>query len=125
MQAALLAILNFMRVELRARIAQFLERAMQSSQASVQPTYSRHSQSRVAERWLKSGRHELELAMYRRLANSFMEHDANKDIAYENLQLLDDQALKVVMLRARFVNSVMEMSREHVVAIEVRLQSLE
>jgi uncharacterized membrane protein YgcG len=123
-QAVLVAVLNFVRVELKARIALFLERAVQALRDRTYTSFSASQQSRAAERWLAHGQSELETALHQRLADSFTRQAIPKEVAPDELQLLDDDSLNVVMLRARLVSSVMDKARESVVALEVRLEAL-
>lgn len=123
-QAVLQAVLNFIRVELKKRIGLFLERAVQGLRDRPYVSFSTNQQARAAERWLDESQSELETVLHQRIANSFTRTATKKDVAVDELTLLDDDSLNVVMLRARLVSSVMEKARESVVALEVRLEVL-
>jgi hypothetical protein len=123
-QTVLLAVLEFIRVELKNRIVLFIERAVQALKDQPYTSFSARQQSRAAERWLAEGRAQLEKGLHQRLVDAFTRPAARKDVSYEELKLLDDESLNVVMLRARLVSSVMERAREQVVALEVRLEAL-
>lgn len=124
LQNVLRALLDFLRTELKNRIALFLERAILALRDRPYVSFSAAQQARAAERWLATQRPALEAALHRRMLDSFSGHDVKIEPSYEELQLLDDESLNVVMLRARLVNSVMEKARESVVALEVRLEAL-
>jgi hypothetical protein len=123
-QAILQAVLKFIRVELKTRIGLFLERAVQSLRDRPYVSFSTNQQARAAERWLDENQSELETVLHQHIANSFTRSTTKKDVAIDELTLLDEDSLNVVMLRARLVSSVMEKARESVVALEVRLEAL-
>lgn len=123
-QKVLLAVLEFIRVELKNRIQLFVERAMEALAEQPYKSFSARQQARAAERWLAKGSAHLVKALHQRLMDNFTHQEEKKEIAYEELQLLDDESLNVVMMRARLVNSVMEHARELLVEVDVRLEAL-
>lgn len=123
-QAILLALINFIRVELRERILLFLERGLQSLKERPYTSFSASQQARAAERWMEKGKPELLNALHQRIADAFTRTTPKKVITGDELTLLDDDSLNVVMLRARLVNSVMDRARDQIVALEVRLEAL-
>lgn len=124
LQAALFVLFDFLRIELKKRIVLFLERAVLTLRDSPYVSFSAAQQARAAERWLATRRPELESALHQRILESFSGQDDKPEPTYDELQLLDDESLNVVMLRARLVNSVMEKARDSVIALEVRLEAL-
>jgi hypothetical protein len=123
-QAVLQAVLDFANVEFRSRIGLFLERALQTLRDQPYTSFSARQQSRVAERWLQAHSSALQSSLHQHLVRAFTAQPSSKPVSYDELQLLDDESLKVVMLRAQLVSSVMERARESVVALEVRLEAL-
>jgi hypothetical protein len=123
-QAVLQAVIDFANVELRARIGLFLERALQTLRDQPYTSFSARQQSRVAERWLQENSTALQSSLHQHLVRAFTAQPSSKPVSYDELQLLDDESLKVVMLRAQLVSSVMDHARESVVALEVRLEAL-
>lgn len=124
LQTALFVLFDFLRIELKKRIALFLERAILALRDRPYVSFSAAQQARAAERWLATRRPELEAALHQRIVESFSGRDEKSEPTYDELQLLDDESLNVVMLRARLVSSVMEKARDSVMALEVRLEAL-
>lgn len=124
-RAAIQAVLYFIRHELRIRIGRFIERARQTFWDNPHASFSARQQVRVAERWLADHQLALEERLHKRMMDAFEGTPAQKkEIVYDELQLLDDESLNVLMMRAHIVSSVMERAREAVVALEVRFEAM-
>lgn len=124
-QAVLVAVLNFIRVELKTRIAEFLDFSLlHAFHNQPNSSFSASQQVRVAERWLVNNQSELETELHQRMANAFTHTPEKKEVPLEELELLDDESLRIVMLRAQVVSSLMEKARKPVVELEVRLDAL-
>lgn len=125
-QSVLSTVWNHIGGELKTRVGAFLDRAEQSLYSDTSPRVGARHQptSYAAARWLTTNRAALEAAMLQRLTESFFGRTQKKEVQFDELQLLDDDALGVVVVRASMVSQVMQQARGEVLLLEARLSAL-
>jgi hypothetical protein len=125
-QAAFEAVLEFVTTELKKRIHAFLQRAEDSLQdqwQGIRVTNERLRAKSAAE-WLSQHKGWVEKAMHERLIQSLTDQLPPKDLDFTELRVLGDEAVGVIMIRAKLINQLMETARYEVAALEMRLETL-
>lgn len=125
-QAAFEAVLEFIATELKKRIHAFLLRAEASLQDRWQDTRVTNERLRIksAAEWLTQHKGWVEKAMHERLIQSLTDQLPPKDMDFTELRVLGDEAVGIIMIRAKLINLLMETARYEVAALEMRLETL-
>jgi hypothetical protein len=125
-QAAFEAVLEFVTTELKKRIHAFLQRAEDSLQDRWQGIRVTNERLRVksAAEWLSQHKGWVEKSMHERLIQSLTDQLPPKDLDFTELRVLGDEAVGVIMIRAKLINQLMETARYEVAALEMRLETL-
>ncbi len=125
-KAAFDAVLEFVNDELKARVRAFLLRAEQTLQDRWQGVRVTNERLRIksAAEWIAKHKVWVEKAMHERLILSLTDQLPPKDVNFTELRVLGDEAVGVIMVRAKLINQLMETARYEVAALEMRLETL-
>lgn len=125
-QTALEAVLQYVATELRERIKAFLARSeadLHNRWQDIRVTDERN-RVRTAAEWLSKHKAWVESAMYERLLQSLTDQLPPRDVDFTELKVLDDDAVGVIMVRAKLINQIMEQARYEIISLEMRLDAL-
>lgn len=126
-QLAYEAVLAFAGSELGRRVGAFLKWAEEYLRGSWQDhgDAANRLAMQSTEQWLKQDRAKLAGALQQRLVLTLTNQlQGEPSIHVASLQLLEENALKVVLARAKLVNRVMDLAQSEVHMLEARLDAL-
>jgi hypothetical protein len=112
--AALDGLLTYLRNQIDSRSDSLIDRVEKSTSTSSSSTGLRQSQGNAIRQ-----------ALYRQLQTALTTLPSIKVVAFNEMQVLNDDAMRVTLARSKLVTNVIEQSREDLIGLRIRLNALQ